>query len=201
MFAYVKGILAQSSPLHAIVEVNGIGYHISIPASLYPKLPQIGEPIQLHTSFVIREFSQALYGFLSPNEKELFEILIDLSGVGPKTALNLIGHLPLPTLQQAVLGHDIHTLSKVPGIGKKTAERLIIELKDKLANLLPPDPSMHAVHLQSDPRSMAIKDAMSALINLGYNQVVAQKAIKKCLNDYPDHVDLASLITNALKHI
>lgn len=200
MFAYIKGILTQASPLYVVVEANGIGYQIYIPSSLLPKLPPLESPVQIHTSFVVRELSQALYGFLTTQDKELFEILIELSGVGPKTALNLIGNLPLPSLQQAVYSRDIPTLCKVPGIGKKTAERLIIELKDKLQTLSSIDASQFSVQLPSDPRSQTIRDAMSALINLGYNQVTAQKAIKRSLNDLPEDTDLASLITYALKH-
>lgn len=201
MIAFIKGTLIQATPASIVVETGGIGYKIFIPASVYPKLPQIENPVLLHTSHVIREISQTLYGFLSYQERDVFEALMGVSGIGPKLALSLIGHLSTHDLQHAIANHDIASLSKVPGIGKKTAERLIIEMRDKLSQLLPPDPSSLAVHVNADPRAQKISDAMSALINLGYNQMTAQKAIKKTLKDLPESIDLAELITSALKHI
>lgn len=190
----------NSSPLSVILETGGIGYLIYIPANVFGKLPQCGEKILLHTSYVIREQSQALYGFLSLQEKDLFETLLGVSGIGPKTALSLIGHLPLHDLQRAIGSHDITALCKVPGIGKKTAERLIIELRDKL-NALSISPGDVTVQAPSDPKAITIRDAMSALINLGYNQTTAQKAIKKTIKDKSDDIDLATLITDSLKNI
>jgi Holliday junction DNA helicase RuvA len=201
MFAYIKGQLVYSSPTIAVLEANGIGYKICIPANLFARLPQLGCEAQLHTSFVVREQSQTLYGFSSGQERDLFETLLTVTGIGPKTALSLIGHLSAFELQHAISNGDLKAISRVPGIGKKTAERLIIEMRDKLGNLFTVDPSDLAVYRVSDPKAQTIGDAMSALISLGYNQVVAQKAIKKTLNDQPEDIDLAALITCALKNI
>lgn len=200
MFAYVKGRLIQTTPLSVIIESGGIGYKIFIPASVFSKLPQIKEEIVLHTSFVIRENSQTLYGFMTSQDCELFEALMGVSGIGPKLALSLIGHLSGHDMHLAISNHDIKTISKVPGIGKKTAERLIIEMRDKISHLLPIDPTDYAVQAKLDPESQKINDAMSALINLGYNQITAQKAIKKALKDSPESIDLTELITGALKN-
>lgn len=201
MYAYIKGQLQHADAQYAVLEAGGIGYKIFIPGNLFSKLPHMGETIILHTSFVVREQSQALYGFLTVNERDLFEILLNVSGIGPKTALSIIGHLSMSDLQSAILSGDIPTISRVPGIGKKTAERLIVEMRDKAPSLLTPDPSNLAIHSLCDPHSQQTKDALSALINLGYNQTIAQKAIKKTLSDFPEGIDLATLITTALKHV
>lgn len=200
MFAFIKGQLVHSSPLNVIVETNGIGYKIFIPANAFSKLPQLGEGVFLHISYVVRELSQTLYGFLSAQERDIFDLLMGVTGIGPKLALSLIGHLMLHDLRKAISNGEIAVISKVPGIGKKTAERLIIELRDKLPMNISNDPSEHAIPVV-DPKSQKIQDAMSALINLGYNQITAQKAIKKTLNDYPEEIDLAALITYSLKNV
>lgn len=200
MFAYIKGLLIQATPVYAIVETGGVGYKIFIPATLLAKLPQIQEQVILYTSFVIRENSQALYGFLTHQDLDLFEALLNVSGIGPKTALSLIGHLSIQDLQAAVYNNDIATISKVPGIGKKTAERLIIEMRDKIAAFALTDPSDFVVRAK-DPQAQKINDAMSALINLGYNQMTAQKAIKKTLKDNSEELELSDLITSALQNL
>lgn len=202
MFAFIKGELVQATPISVIVESAGIGYRLYIPASVFSKLPQIGTNVLLHTSFVVREQSQTLYGFLSANERDLFEELMGVTGIGPKLALSLIGHLSGHDLQRAINSNDIAAITRVPGIGKKTAERLIIELRDKLTHILGSvDPTDRALKTPTDPKAQKICDAMSALINLGYNQMTAQKAIKKSLKDLPEEVDLAMLITCSLKNV
>lgn len=201
MFASIRGILVYSSPQYAIVEAGGIGFKIYIPANAFGKLPQLNQPTTLHTAYVVRELSHTLYGFMVPQERDLFESLMGVTGVGPKLALSMVGHIPMHELQRAISHHDIATICKVPGIGKKIAERLIIEMKDKLSSLFPPDPSDLAVFAANDPQTQKINDAMGALINLGYNQMTAQKAIKKTLKEQSDEVDLANLITAALKNV
>lgn len=201
MYAFIKGPLISASPSSCVVEAAGVGYKIHIPASVFGKLPQNGSEVLLHTSYVIREMSQSLYGFLQAQERDVFEVLLGVTGIGPKIALSIIGHLLLHDLQRAIACNDISALCKIPGIGKKTSERLIIELRDKLITVFPPDPSDLAVHLPAHSESQTVMDAMSALINLGYNQNIAQKAIKKTLSDAPDGMDLPTLITTALKHI
>ncbi|WP_068471438.1 Holliday junction branch migration protein RuvA [Candidatus Protochlamydia phocaeensis] len=201
MFAYLKGVLTLSQPSQAVVEVNGVGYILFIPSRVYGELPPLGQAVQFYTSFVVREFSHALYGFLSCQERDIFEVLMNISGVGPKLALSLIGHLSFAELQSAVINQNVPTLCRVPGVGKKTAERLIVELKDKLPSLAALDPSEYAVDHQADPKAKHIQDAMLALINLGYNQTTAQKAVKQSLKDLSEDSDLATLIRVALKHV
>lgn len=199
MYAYIKGELTLALPTEVIVETNGIGYKIFIPTSAFSKLPQINKQTLLHTSYVVREQSQALYGFLSVAERDLFEILLGVSGIGPKLALSLIGHMTLNDLYQAVHEQQAAKLCKVPGIGKKTAERLLIELRDKLPESA--GISELALPIPPDPKVQKIRDAMNALIHLGYNQNIAQKAIRQTLEDHPEEIDLASLITLSLKNV
>jgi Holliday junction DNA helicase RuvA len=201
MFAYLKGILSAVHPTEAIVDVQGVGYRVFIPCRVYNDLPSIGQTLQFFTAYVVREFSHALYGFLSPHERDFFEALISITGIGPKLALSLIGHLTISDLQKAMNAQDVAALCRVPGVGKKTAERLIVELKDKLANLIPPDLSDFATELPRNLHGQKIQDAMLALINLGYNQNTAQKAVKQTLKELPESAALGLIITNALKNI
>lgn len=199
MFAFIKGELVSSSPVTVIVETNGIGYKIWIPTSTFSQLPQLGNAVFFHVSYVVRELSHTLYGFLQASERDLFEVLLTVTGIGPKLALSVIGHLSPQELCQAIGNHNIAVICKVPGIGKKTAERLIIELRDKLPAAFS-GPSEHAIPVP-DPKSQKITDAMNALINLGYNQMTAQKAIQKTLQESAEELDLALLITSSLKYV
>lgn len=199
MFAYLKGILETAHPTYVVVDVQGIGYSLLIPCRLLGELPTLGQPIKLYTSFVVREASHTLYGFLDSQERDMFEVLMNITGIGPKLALSLIGHLTFYELQTAVASQDLPTLCRVPGVGKKTAERLIVELKDKLPHLLLSSPTDKAMTLPS--YQAQVQDAMFALMNLGYNQNTAQKAIKQSLKETPEIDDLALLITTALKNI
>lgn len=199
MFSYIKGLLMIATPSYAVIEASGVGYKILIPTSTFSHLPQILTECLLHTFFVVRELSQTLYGFHTIQDRDFFEALLNVTGIGPKIALALIGHMPLYELQKAISQGDIPVLCRVPGIGKKGAERLIIEMRDKVH--LMHTPQDYAINLQTDLHSQKMSDAMSALINLGYNQQTAQNAIKKTLKDYPESIDLGLLITNALKHI
>jgi Holliday junction DNA helicase RuvA len=199
MFAYIKGQIAFASPSQAVIEVNGIGYNIHIPTRVFGQLPQLGQTVQLYTSFIVREASQALYGFLAHQDRDFFEVLLSVSGIGPKMALGLIGYLTLGELQTAIVQQNFSLLSKVPGVGRKTAERLVLELKDKTLDLA--DSSINAFAIHSDSQARHVQDAMMAMINLGYNQSTAQKAVKLSLQELPEETDLAALITVALKKV
>jgi Holliday junction DNA helicase RuvA len=201
MFAYIKGLLIATTAVQAVVEVNGIGYLISIPCHLLGQLPAIGQPVQLYTSFVVRENAHTLYGFAQLQERDAFELLMNVSGIGPKLALSLIGHLPLMQLKVAVEQHDLTSLCRVPGVGKKTAERLVIELRDKLTFFGLNDPTQFVIATAIDPKQQLVNDAMQALLHLGYTQSVAQKAIKHSLKELPDEVDLSTLLRVSLQNV
>jgi len=197
IYEYIKGILTELTPSKATVETHGIGYSIFIPVSGFAKLLSLkGHTVCLFLSFVVREDTQRLFGFLEKQEKEVFEKLSDVSGIGPKTALAIIGHLSLEELEHALHEQDTLTLSKVPGIGKKTAERLIIDMKDKLKNL---KPLTHQDTLLSKEQLGLMADALAALTHLGYQQTLAQTAIKKILRSSKGHLQLSELITLSLK--
>ena len=194
MYAYIQGILIEATPHYAILEASGVGYYVAIPVHTFSRLPQLGEKAKLFTSFVVRENSQALFGFLTQAEKQLFETLLDVSGIGPKLALSIAGHLPPEALLGAIQRNDIPLLTKVPGIGKKTAERIILDLRDKTKNLFAPSPIAYQI-----PSQLA-SDALSALINLGYSETLAQKAVAKTLNE-GEELPLGDFITRALKNV
>ena len=196
MYEFIKGTLVEISPIKIIIETNNIGYKILIPISSYSNLPHLNSEIMCYTSLVIKEDSHTIYGFLSKKERDLFEILITISGIGPKTALALIGHLDISLFSNAIKNANTRLISKVPGIGKKTAERLIIEIRDKI--------KIFEKDLSEDTYSQEdtlISDAIGALINLGYNHLQAQKVIKKTLEENKDEKDVGKLIGIALKKI
>jgi len=202
MFAFIKGKLAHATPGEAVIEAGGIGYRLQIPASVYANLPQTGSAILLQTAFVVREQSQTLYGFLTEKERDHFEVLMGVNGIGPKLALTLIGHLPAEHLHQAIASGDAAAICKIPGIGKKTAERLILEIRDKLPSLYSGvNPQDFVVKLKDDPRGETLCDALSALVNLGYNRPKAEKALQKALASDPALEELSELITASLKHL
>lgn len=184
MYEYVKGELISLDHDTAVIEIQGIGYRLPVPMNLVGTV-EVGKEIVLYTAWVVREISQTLYGFSTKEERDLFELLITISGIGPKTALNLLGRLPPERLNDAIIKHDVSALSSVPGIGKKTAERLIIDLKGKQFSTRP-------------VVTTTASEALQALMNLGYTQMAAEKALKKA-SEVADPDDLSSLISAALR--
>ncbi len=197
MLEYIRGKLTGSTPEKAVLEVGGLGYQLFIPFSTYTKLPQMGQELLLYISTVIREDSQRRYGFLAQSERDLFEEFIQISGIGPKTALALIGHMELADLQQAISQKNVTTLCRIPGIGKKTAERLVVELKDRMQKL----GLVGSVSAPKGQKTSTLEDAVAALIHLGYPLPRAQRAIKTVLDNSSGEPDLSKLITLALRHI
>lgn len=193
MFESIKGQLIDKTPNRAVVETNGIGYRLAIALNTYTRLPPQGS-VHLYLSQVIREDSNTLYAFIEKEERDLFETLITLSGIGPKTALTIIGHLEIGAFQRAISAADVKLLSRIPGIGKKTAERLVIEMRDKFKGIK----DKGATISQADG---VFGDAMNALINLGYNALEAQKALHSVLEEKKGETDLGKVITAALQKI
>lgn len=191
MYDYLIGIITSITQEGITLEVNGIGYRLFATATTCAELQERNTATKLYVSFVIREYSQSLYGFLSQEERNLFEALLNVSGIGPKIALALIGNINPQDLASAVLQKDISTLCKIPGIGKKTAERLLVELKDTLAEF--------QFQTLDTKGSQTARDAVSALINLGYSQFAAQKAVKKAVEKHGDTKELPYLISLSLK--
>ncbi len=197
MYEFIRGKIVQSIPSKAVVDVGGVGYGLVISLKTFQKLPNIGTEVFFYVSHIVREDGHYLYGFLSLDDKKLFEQLISISGVGPKTAIGILGHIDIGDFQMAVVQGNAALLSKVPGIGKKTSERLIIELKDKFNNAFHSGTSGPS---GTQGNSVA-SDAISALINLGYHPLDAQKAIKKVLSLHEKEPSLSELISGALRSI
>ncbi len=199
MFEFIQGILKDKEPLKAIVETkDGIGYRVTIPLNTYSQLPLLNTSVLLYLSQVIREDSNTLYGFLLKEERDFFETLITISGIGPKTAVAVIGHMEMQALHHAIQTADLRILSKIPGIGKKTAERLVIEMRDKVKGVHKKD--KHPVISGSHDQNL-VADAINALLNLGYNTVEAQKAVQIALQEKTNETDLGSLISLSLRKI
>lgn len=171
MIAHLRGRLFSKQPQQAIVEAAGVGYDVAISVSTYTSLPAEGAEVSLHIHTQVREDTLALYGFLDRNEKRIFERLITVSGVGPKLAITIQSGLPSDRLVTALRAQDHATLTRIPGVGKKLAERLVVELKDKLEDMAAAAPAMAAA-------GPAAEDVLSALVNLGYQRPSAQKAIE-----------------------
>ena len=171
MIAHLRGRLLSKQPQQAIVEASGVGYDVAISVSTYTSLPAEGAEVALHIHTQVREDTLALYGFLDRNDKRIFERLITVSGVGPKLAITIQSGLPADRLVAALRAQDHATLTRIPGVGKKLAERLVVELKDKLEDLAAAAPAVAAA-------GPAAEDVLSALVNLGYQRPAAQKAIE-----------------------
>jgi Holliday junction DNA helicase RuvA len=174
MIALLNGQIAYKSLDHVILDVGGVGYRLLVPLSTFYTLPDDGE-IQLHVHTHVREDAIQLFGFNSPDEKEMFSILISISGVGPKLAINILSHIPVSELASALANSDIARLSSLPGIGKKTAERLSLELKDKVTPFIVTGSSEKTLPRQG---SILLDDLLSALVNLGYKENTARKALE-----------------------
>ncbi len=193
MYAFLRGKLVKQTLSEAIIDVGGVGYQLQVPLSASSHLPKIGQEVLLHTSFIVREQSQTLYGFLEEQEKELFELFIQISGIGPKIALSIIGHLTPQQLEEAVLHREIHLITKVPGIGKKSAERLLMELQGKMFKL-----SRGATKAIDPSKGSIFEDAKLALINLGYTSQKASDAVERALKALPKESPISSVVTHAL---
>ena len=190
MIGRIQGKLIESNPPRILVDVHGVGYEIDVPMSTFYRLQTLGSEVTLLTHMIVREDAQLLYGFLTAEERETFRILLKVSGIGARTALAVLSGLSVPDLVNAVALQDAAILTRVPGIGKKTAERLILELKDKLTGALPNATGLTAMN-------SVTSDIINALIGLGYTDREARAAVKKL----PDDVSVSDGIRMALQNI
>lgn len=189
MIGRLHGTLAEKNPPQVLLDCNGVGYEVDVPMSTFYNLPALGEKVTLLTHFVVREDAQILYGFASAGEREAFRQLIKISGVGPRTALSVLSGMSVADIAQAVTTQDAGRLVKVPGIGKKTAERLLLELKGKFG----PDLGLGSTTLASDAQA----DIQQALVALGYSDKDAALAAKAL----PKDVGVSDGIKLALKSL
>ncbi len=194
MFSYIKGILTYKEPTNCTLDVHGIGFEIHITLSTYENLPIIGKEVKLLIHHYVREDAQRLYGFFTFEEKELFLLLISISGIGAKMALTILSGATPDQFKNRIISEDVKSLTLIPGIGKKTAQRIIIELGEKLTQLS---------GTSSDEMSITAKypnteEALRALISLGYNRAESTKAINKALKEIGNNGSLEQYIKIAL---
>ena len=188
MIGRIQGRLLEKNPPQILVDVRGVGYEIDVPMSSFYNLPEVGGEVTLLTHFVVREDAQLLYGFLTAREREVFRLLIRISGIGARTALSILSGMSVDMLAQAISAQDTAMLTRVPGIGKKTAERLVLELKGKVGA------DLTGVVLGAAPND-ARSDVVSALVALGYSEREALAAAKRL----PEDISVSDGIREALK--
>ena len=179
MIGRLSGQLLQKQPPELLIDVNGVGYEVSAPMTTFYALPELGEKVVLHTHMVVREDAQLLYGFSSESERTLFRVLIKINGVGPKLALTILSGIAADEFVRCIHDNDAAALVRLPGVGKKTAERLIVELKDKLGTEEQSETSStSAGQISSAAANSPVSDAVSALISLGYKANDASKTVR-----------------------
>ena len=186
MFSYIKGPLAEVSADGIVIEAGSIGWQISVPLSVLDRLPRVGEEVKIFTSFQVREDAMTLYGFLTRQDRQMFEQLLGVSGVGPKAALGILSALSPDDLRMAIISEDARAIARAPGIGPKTAKRLILDLKDKIRmeDILPGEGS---ADLAAVPAAVtgaagvdgAAREAVEALVALGYSMTEAARAVRQ----------------------
>ncbi|MBP7274785.1 MAG: Holliday junction branch migration protein RuvA [Kiritimatiellae bacterium] len=196
MITFIEGVLEDRTPTRAVVNAGGVGYEVCIPLSTFDRLPREGERIRLFTHHWVRDDNEALYGFHSPAERVLFERLIGVNGIGPRTAMAALSGLSSRDLIKAVVEHDVRRLSSISGVGKKTAERIITELKDKFSEA----EVLEAIAGAGGPgpEDHAARDAISALVALGYKQAEAVKMMDAIPVEERDGLSTEALIRRAL---
>ncbi len=198
MIAFLEGRLLSKSPDYLIVSTQGIGYQVAVPLSSFYDLPETEQMVRLHIYTHVREDAIQLFGFLTAEEKEIFLLLLGVSGIGPKVALNILSGISSLELAQALLAENSARIQRIPGVGKKTADRIVLELKDKIRKLsLGPAP----ISVRKPGEESPWEDALSALLNLGYPRAVAEKAIEHIKNQTEGKISLEDLLRMALKSL
>lgn len=198
MIAFLRGKVLNVTSDHVIIDVNGVGYRVFIPSNLANHFSSIGKEVDLFTYFHVKEDQMQLFGFLDPGDKEMFEMLLEVGGIGPKLALGILSAVTKDKLAQAIVEEKISLLTKLPGIGKKTAQRLILELKDKIAKsnmFFPKDNKL------PDQRLDAYNDALDALLGLGYSQKEVEPLLQAILEEKGYNISLDVLIKSVLQEL
>jgi Holliday junction DNA helicase RuvA len=198
MIAYLQGTLVESLPTHLLIDVNGVAYEVRIPLSTFDRLPTLQSSIKILTHLVVREDAHLLYGFWTHEERDLFRLLVDhVSGIGPKTALSVLSGISVIAFKGAVVNGEVKTLATIKGVGKKTAERMMVELKDKIG-VAGAWEAASARHTLS-PDEQQIQDAVLALISLGYKQAEAHQAVRLAADRLGPSAGIENLVREALR--
>ncbi len=200
MIALLTGTVSYLEFTKTIIEVNGVGYEVLIPMSTYDNMPQLKEKVTLNILTVVREDSITLYGFFSLEEKALFQLLTTVSGIGPKLSLNILSALPVAHTCTLIAESNIASLSKINGLGKKTAERLTVELRDKVSQISSCPSDVKKSISVSQANNAQVEDAIAALSTLGYKDTTARKTVLKIIQKLPPEEQVAeNLIRKALQ--
>jgi len=199
LIAYLEGRLVEKNPTQLILDVQGVGYYVNIPISTYERIGEPGSKVKIITYQYVREDCLQLYGFFTPEEKWLFETLISVNGVGPKMGLGILSFISVEDFHQAIMEEEIDFLINVPGIGRKTAQRLVLELKEKLGKL---DLRKELkIKTKDQAEVQIVQEAILALISLGYNRYQAKRAIEKVKEGSKGKLSVEELIKGALRQV
>lgn len=193
MISQLHGIVASKGTTDVVVDCAGVGYLVSVPLSTLDAVPAVGESVTLLTVMVVREDLMQLFGFIDESQRTAFRLLTSIQGIGGRIALGILSSTSLGQLQQAIVHDDVASLTKLPGIGKKTAERIVIELRDKIAD------ATGSTSFEIGTENAAALDAVQALQALGYSKVAAEKAVAKATKKHPDMTSREDMIRTALK--
>lgn len=196
MISYIRGTLAEKSPARIVLEANGVGYEIMIPLSSFDALPGAGEEVLIHTHHHVREDCQQLYGFATVRERQVFQMLISVSGIGPRLALGILSGVNIDGFCDAVAREEIELLMAIPGVGRKTAGRLIVELKGRIAE---EEIVVGAGHGAVAADSSA-REAIEALMALGFTRAMSRSAVEKAASECGNRLCVEELVRSALRH-
>ena len=200
MISQIRGTLIEKTPTEIVVDCHGVGYALSISMQTYSALPDIEHEVRLYSVLVPRETEIQLFGFFNKPEREIFFMLTAISGIGPKTALGILSSVTIQELQQAILNGDLRFLHQLHGVGKKMAERLLVELRDKV-HAIAGSSTEGIEYSTSTPHSSIQYDAIAALIALGYQKAAAEKSVKQVMNGMSDTPTVDSIIKQALREL
>jgi Holliday junction DNA helicase RuvA len=198
MIALISGKIVYKGIAHVIVDVQGIGYRIFIPLTTFYELPENGEPVTLHIHTNVKQDAINLFGFYTIQERDLFQLMISVSGIGPKMSMNILSGISAQELLGAISGGNVGKLIRIPGVGKKMAERLILELKEKVVKKMMMEESTE-VGLQNRLDDIIAEDVLSALINLGYKNNIAKDALERALRSSEEKMEMDKLLKKTLK--
>ncbi|MCK4401258.1 Holliday junction branch migration protein RuvA [bacterium] len=199
MIGYIEGKLSVKTPALIVIDVGGVGYEMHISLTTYNQIGKIGEKLKIFTYLYVREDKLDLYGFATEDEKGFFKTLISISGIGPSVAIRILSAIKADRFKAAVVDEDVGILTTIPGIGKKTAQRIIVELKDKIG-ILTEKESAYLAGKSPEERSV-IDDSISALVSLGYSCAIAQRAVDKVLAETKEEIKIEELIRKSLKFV
>ena len=198
MIALISGKIVYKGISHVIVDVQGVGYRVFIPLTTFYELPEAGQIITLHVHTNVKQDAINLFGFYTVQERDLFQLMISVSGIGPKMSMNILSGISAQELLRAISGGNVGKLVNIPGVGKKMAERLILELKEKVIKKMMID-KMPAADDQHQVREIIIEDVLSALVNLGYKSNVARDALDKAMHSSEEELGMDKLLKKTLK--